>query len=56
MLEVNCKDCRYRYWAAKYGRHVWGQDCDKYGQDLCKKMNDPEFIEWCKANPSIETE
>ena len=21
-------------------------DCDQYGKDLCKKMNDPGFIKW----------
>lgn len=43
MFDVNCKDCRYRYWLAKYGSHVWGIDCDQIGTDFCKKMNDPEF-------------
>lgn len=49
MLDVNCKDCRYRYWLAKYGSHVWGEDCDQYGRDLCKKMNDPGFIKFMKT-------
>ena len=48
MLDVNCKDCRYRYWLTKYGGHVWGEDCDEYGTDLCKKMNDPGFAEFVK--------
>lgn len=48
MLAANCKDCRYRYWLAKYGGHVWGEDCDHYGDDLCEKMNDPDFIEFMK--------
>lgn len=42
----NCEKCRYRYWLARYGGHVWGEDCDMYGQELCKKMNDPEFIKF----------
>ena len=47
MDEPNCEKCRYRYWLSKdWDIHVWGKDCDKYGQDLCQKMNDPEFIRW----------
>lgn len=42
----NCEKCRYRIWLARYGGHVWGEDCDHYRLDLCKKMNDPEFIRW----------
>lgn len=43
----DCYHCRYRYWLREMcGIHVDMQDCDKYGQDLCKKMNDPEFIKW----------
>ena len=42
----NCAKCRYRFWLAKMGVHVWWTDCDKYGEDLCKKMNDPAFIKW----------
>ena len=44
---LNCGKCRYRLWLARLcDIHVWAEDCDKYGQDLCKKMNDPEFIKW----------
>lgn len=42
----NCEKCRYRIWLAKYGGYVWGEDCDKFGHDICKKMNDPDFIRW----------
>lgn len=43
----NCKKCRYRIHLARMvDMHVWEEDCDKYGTDLCKKMNDPEFIKW----------
>lgn len=43
----NCLKCRYRIWLARLCEiHVWWTDCDKYGTDLCKKMNDPEFINW----------
>ena len=43
----NCGKCRYRLWLARLcDIHVWGEDCDKYGTDLCKKMNDPQFIKW----------
>ena len=51
MLDVNCKDCRYRYWLAKMcDVHVWGIDCDKYGTEFCKRMNNPEFIKHMKEN------
>lgn len=43
MPDVNCKDCRYRYWLAKYGETAWGMTCDQVGTDFCEKMNDPEF-------------
>lgn len=46
MEKPNCEKCRYRIWLARYGGHVWGEDCDKYRQDLCKKMNDPQFIKF----------
>ena len=49
MLEVNCKECRYRFWLAECGVHEWATTCDQYGTDLCKKMNDPEFIEFMKT-------
>lgn len=43
----NCIKCRYRIWLARLSdHHVWGEDCDQYGKDLCKKMNDPAFIKW----------
>lgn len=44
----NCKDCRYLYWLAKMGCHVDVYDCDKYGTDLCEKMNNPDFIKFAK--------
>lgn len=47
MEKPNCEKCRYRYWLEKYGEApAMGEKCDQYGQDLCKKMNDPGFIEW----------
>lgn len=50
MLNVNCKDCHYRYWLAKLcDCHVCAEDCGKYGTDLCEKMNDPAFIEFMKG-------
>lgn len=43
----NCEKCRYRYWLVHdCDIHVDMHDCDKYGTDLCKKMNDPDFIKW----------
>ena len=43
----SCGKCRYRIWLARLcDFHVWWTDCDMYGTDLCKKMNDPEFIKW----------
>lgn len=51
MLDVNCKDCCYRYWLAKlWDCHVWAEDCDKYGTDFCENMNDPVLIEFMKGN------
>ena len=48
-MDVDCKNCRYRKWLAILcDCHVWKEDCDKYGTDLCEKMNDPEFIEYMK--------
>lgn len=48
-MRVNCKECRYRYWLARYADcHVWWQDCDHCGDELCEKMNDPDFIKWIK--------
>lgn len=47
MKKPNCVKCRYRLWLARLcDSHVWWTDCDKYGTDLCKNMNDPEFIKW----------
>ena len=46
MLKVNCKDCLYRQLLAASDCHVWGEDCDHYGDDFCRKMCDPEFIKW----------
>jgi hypothetical protein len=49
MLKVNCKDCFYRKLLAyDFDCHVWGEDCDHYDDDLCQKMNDPDFIEYMK--------
>ena len=47
METPDCQHCRYRYWLREMcDIHVDMQDCDKYGQDLCKKMNDPDFIKF----------
>ena len=47
METPDCQHCRYRYWLREFcDIHVDMHDCDKYGQDLCKKMNDPEFIKF----------
>ena len=47
MDETNCEKCRYRIWLTKYGETpVYGKDCDQYGTDFCKKMNDPGFIKF----------
>jgi hypothetical protein len=47
MEKPDCQHCRYRYWLRELcDIHVDMHDCDKYGQDLCKKMNDPEFIKF----------
>lgn len=49
MDKPNCKACRYRFWLARLcDIHVEADDCDQHGTDLCKKMNDPEFIEFMK--------
>ena len=47
MENPNCKKCRYRIHLANLcDIHIWKEDCDKYGTDLCEKMNDPKFIEF----------
>lgn len=46
---LNCQSCRYRIWLARLcDCHVWAGDCDNEGTDLCKRMNDPEFIQFMK--------
>lgn len=48
---VNCETCRYRIHLANLcDIHVGERDCDKYGTDLCKKMNDPGFVKYMKEN------
>lgn len=55
MDKPNCKKCRYRIWLARLcDVHVDADDCDKYGQDLCKKMNDPEFIKFMEERDKHE--
>lgn len=45
----DCQNCRYRLHLARMcDIHVWKEDCDKYGTELCEKMNDPELIKWVK--------
>ena len=47
METPDCQHCRYRYWLREMcDIHVDMHDCDKYGQDLCEKMNDPDFIKF----------
>ena len=47
MLKTNCKDCLYRQLLADTADcHVWGEDCDHYGDDFCRKMCDPGFIKF----------
>lgn len=47
MEKPNCRKCRYRIWLARLcDVHVVADDCDKYGTELCKKMNDTEFIKF----------
>lgn len=39
---VDCQNCRYRkHLARAFDIHVWKEDCDKYGTDICKAMNAP---------------
>ena len=51
--KLNCSKCRYRIYLAKIADiHVWKEDCDKYGTDLCKTMNESVFItepDWAKS-------
>lgn len=55
METPNCEKCRYRYWLAHdYDTHVDMHDCDKRGSDLCKKMNDPDFIKFMEENHGTE--
>lgn len=50
MDNPNCEKCRYRIWLTKLcDTPVWGEDCDQYGTDFCKKMNDPEFIKFMEG-------
>lgn len=50
METPNCEKCRYRYWLAHdYDTHVDMHDCDQRGSDLCKKMNDPDFIKFMEG-------
>lgn len=45
--EVACRYCAPDYESTcKYNET--NEDCDKYGTDLCKKMNDPDFVEFMK--------
>ena len=47
METPDCKHCRYRIWLVRLcDIHVEADDCDKYGTELCQKMNDPEFIKF----------
>lgn len=47
MEKPNCEKCRYRIHLAKIADiHVWKEDCDKYGTDICEKMNNPDFIKF----------
>lgn len=50
----NCKDCRYRFWLANLCHiHIEGEyECDEAGTELCKKMNDPDFIQFMKDRGS----
>ena len=47
MEKLNCEKCRYRYWLTEFGETpALGEACDKYGTDLCEKMNNPDFIKF----------
>lgn len=54
MLKTNCKDCYYRQLLAADDCHVWGEDCDHYDDDFCKKMNNPDFVEWMKTKQAAK--
>lgn len=42
---VDCQKCGYRIMLAKIADiHVWKEDCDKYGTDLCWQINAPIVI------------
>lgn len=54
-MKPNCEECRYRFWIQRYcDIHIDEHDCDKKGQDLCKKMNDPDFIRWINERKENE--
>lgn len=37
----DCRRCGYRILLAKIADiNVWGEDCDHYGTDVCRKMNE----------------
>ena len=39
---ADCKNCGYRILLAKIADiHVWKEDCDKYGTEICEAMNKP---------------
>lgn len=41
----DCKKCSYRILLAKIADiQVWKEDCDLYGTDRCKQINEPVFI------------
>ena len=47
---TDCKNCSYRkYLARTFDVHVYEEDCDKYGTDLCWQINAPIVI------PSAQT-
>lgn len=42
---VNCKNCGYRILLAKIADiHVWKEDCDLYGTERCKQINEPVML------------
>ena len=51
----NCEKCLYRHLLAdEFGVPVDANDCDQYGRDLCKKMNDPGFLKWLETRVEYE--